>query len=188
MSSATGSLSTPPSNHLHLDAQFCFPVYAANNLIQRAYRPLLAPLGLTYPQYLVMMVLWEDDGDGGGVSVSSLGERLYLDSGTLSPLLQRLEAKRLVKKRPDSDDARRVVVGLSAKGRALRAAAQQVPEALVCRLLPGGVEPTTLAGLEATRAQLRHLAQTLNGLIPESSSAPSAFAASRRKTSAASRR
>jgi DNA-binding MarR family transcriptional regulator len=188
MSSGTESLSTPPPTPLHLDAQFCFPVYAANNLIQRAYRPLLAPLGLTYPQYLVLMVLWENDGAGRGVSVSSLGERLFLDSGTLSPLLQRLEAKRLVKKRPDSDDARRVVIGLSAKGRGLRAAAQQIPEALVCRLLPAGVDPTTLAGLEATRAQLRNLAQTLDGLSPEAASAPSMSAASRRKTSAASRR
>jgi DNA-binding MarR family transcriptional regulator len=148
------SPSTPmPGDLLALDAQFCFPVYAAAHLIQRLYRDLLAPLGLTYPQYLAMLVLWEHE----TVTVKALGERLLLDSGTLSPLLQRLEQRRLVKKRKDADDARRVVVSLTAKGRALRADAARVPEALVCRLLQEG-------GSDAA-VHLGALRQQLQGLI-----------------------
>ncbi len=178
-----------PRDPLRLDAQFCFPVYAANNLIQRAYRSLLQPLGLTYPQYLVLLVLWEADIDesDGGVSVSGLGGRLFLDSGTLSPLLQRLEAKRLIKRRVDADDARRVSIVLSAKGRALRADAARVPEALVCRLLPTAPSSETLAGLEATRAQLRALALTLNA--PDDDEPPRRASQTRRRPrSAASAR
>lgn len=117
--------------HLRLDAQVCFPLYAATNLVTRAYRPLLKPLGLTYPQYLVMLVLWETP----SITVKALCARLLLDSGTVSPLLQRLHAQRLITKRVDPADARRVVVGLAARGERLRAEARAVPEALLCRLL-----------------------------------------------------
>jgi DNA-binding MarR family transcriptional regulator len=116
---------------LHLDAQFCFPLYAAAHVVARAYRPLLEPLGLTYPQYLVMLVLWEEQ----TVTVKALGERLHLDSGTLSPLLARLSTARLVKKQRDKDDARKVAITLTAKGLALRDDAAGVPEALVCEIL-----------------------------------------------------
>lgn len=145
---------------LSLDAQFCFPVYAATNLIVRAYRPLLEPLGLTYPQYLVMLVLWES----APLTVKALGDRLLLDSGTLSPLLQRLEQRRLVKKRPDAEDARRVVVGLTEKGRSLRADAARVPEALYCRLLAEG-GPDAAVRVGALRRQLKDLVTTLSASL-----------------------
>lgn len=145
----------PPADLLRLDAQFCFPLYAATNLITRAYRPLLKPLGLTYPQYLVMLVLWEQP----SLTVKALGQRLLLDSGTLSPLLQRLEGQRLVKKTTDPDDARRVIVAITAKGEALRARALQVPEALICRLLErhGPVTADDAVALHGLQQQLRAL-------------------------------
>ncbi len=113
---------------LHLDQQLCFALYAASNRIQRLYRPLLEPLGLTYPQYLVMLVLWQH----GRRSVGELGEALHLDSGTLTPLLKRLEAAGLVVRKRCSEDERRVFVDLSAEGRALRVQAQGVPARLAC--------------------------------------------------------
>lgn len=94
----------------------------------KLYKPLLAPLGLTYPQYLVMLVLWEDD----GLSVSALGQRLSLDSGTLTPLLKRLEASTLIERRRAQDDERRVDIHLTSSGRALRAQALSIPHELAC--------------------------------------------------------
>lgn len=143
-----------PPDLLRLDAQVCFPLYAATNLITRAYRPLLKPLGLTYPQYLVLLVLWEQP----SITVKDLCARLLLDSGTVSPLLNRLEASGLVKKRADPDDGRRVIVRLTAKGERLQGPARQVPEALLCRLLEHG------GGVEAA-AQLHGLQQQLRTLI-----------------------
>jgi len=135
----------PASELLKLDSQICFQFYAATNLIGRIYRPLLEPLGLTYPQYLAMLVLWES----GPVTVRALGERLMLESGTLSPLLKRLQQQRLVKKAEDPADARRVIVSLTAKGDALREEAANVPRTLVCRLLEQGGSPESLMTLQA---------------------------------------
>ncbi len=115
---------------LRLDAQLCFPLYAAANATIRAYRPILAPLGLTYPQYLVMLVLWERDAR----SVSEIGASLHLDSGTLTPLLKRLEAAGLVDRRRQPEDERVVLVGLTDAGRALREKALAVPKAMGSRL------------------------------------------------------
>lgn len=119
---------------LHLDQQLCFALYAASNRIQRLYRPLLEPLGLTYPQYLVMLVLWQH----GRRSVSEVGEALHLDSGTLTPLLKRLETAGLVSRQRCSEDERRVHVDLTAEGRALRKRAIGLPERVGCatRLAP----------------------------------------------------
>jgi MarR family transcriptional regulator, organic hydroperoxide resistance regulator len=114
---------------LRLDKQLCFAVYSASRAITRAYGPLLEPLGLTYPQYLVMLVLWEGD----GVSVTELGDRLALDSGTLTPLLKRLEQQGRVVRRRDAEDERVVCIVLTAEGRALLGAAKRVPEGLACR-------------------------------------------------------
>lgn len=111
---------------LALDAQLCFALYAASLSLTKRYKPLLAPLGLTYPQYLVMLVLWEGD----GITVTRLGERLELDSGTLTPLLKRLEAAGLVQRLRDTADERRVLLRLSAAGRALRRRASGVPRAI----------------------------------------------------------
>jgi DNA-binding MarR family transcriptional regulator len=114
---------------LKLDAQLCFLLYTATRTVTQAYGPLLGPLGLTYPQYLVMLVLWEQD----GVSVGRLGQRLYLDSGTLTPLLKRMEAQGLVERRRSQDDERVVEIHLTEAGRALRERATGVPSALFCR-------------------------------------------------------
>jgi DNA-binding MarR family transcriptional regulator len=111
---------------LRLDRQICFPLYAASNLLTRLYRPVLAKLGLTYPQYLVMLVLWESAPQ----SVSELGARLHLDSGTLTPLLKRLEQAGFVSRQRDAGDERRVLIDLTAAGRTLRRKASAVPTTL----------------------------------------------------------
>lgn len=114
---------------LKLDRQLCFALYSASRLLTRAYRPLLEPLGLTYPQYLAMLVLWE--ADGAPLSVQGLGDRLMLDSGTLTPMLKRLEADGLVVRSRSRNDERVVEIALTARGRALRARAAAVPCALL---------------------------------------------------------
>jgi MarR family transcriptional regulator, organic hydroperoxide resistance regulator len=113
----------------HLDEQLCFALYSASRALTRAYAPLLEPLGLTYPQYLVLLVLWERD----GVPVKQLGERLALDSGTLTPLLKRLAGQGLVERRRGKDDERVVRIHLTSAGRALRSRARKVPMELACR-------------------------------------------------------
>ena len=113
-------------NQLCLDEQLCFPIYAASNLIVKAYRPFLTPLGLTYPQYLVMLVLWEKD----CVSVGDLGQILHLDSGTLTPLLKRMETSGLISRSRDPNDERRVLISLKDKGRDLSAEAEKIPKEL----------------------------------------------------------
>jgi DNA-binding MarR family transcriptional regulator len=108
---------------LLLDNQLCFALYSASLAMTKLYKPLLEELGLTYPQYLVMLVLWEGD----GLMVSELGQRLSLDSGTLTPLLKRLETAGLVSRMRDVDDERRVHIHLTAAGRKLKTRAAQVP-------------------------------------------------------------
>ena len=117
---------SPPTPHawLALDKQLCFALYSASLAMTKVYKPLLAPLGLTYPQYLVMLALWEDDGQ----SVSGLGARLALDSGTLTPLLKRLEAQGQVVRERDVEDERRVIVRLTPAGRKLKIQARRVPQ------------------------------------------------------------
>src|ERR1700758_4597195 len=97
---------------LRLDNQICFAVYSAAHAVNRVYKPLLDRLGLTYPQYLVMLALWESD----GVPVKEIGERLFLDSGTLTPLLKRLEAAGLLKRNRSSADERQVLIALTPQG------------------------------------------------------------------------
>lgn len=126
MNDATAPAATPAA--LLLDNQFCFALYATTLAMQKVYRKLLAPLGLTYPQYLVMMVLWERDGQ----TVSQIGEPLGLDSATLTPLLKRLEAAGLVSRSRAASDERQVVVSLSEAGRAMRGRAEEVPAAMLC--------------------------------------------------------
>jgi DNA-binding MarR family transcriptional regulator len=108
---------------LQLDNQLCFAVYSTSLAMTKLYKPLLDELGLTYPQYLAMLVLWEKD----GLMVSELGERLYLDSGTLTPLLKRLEASGLVSRLRDVADERRVHITLTPAGRKLKALAAKIP-------------------------------------------------------------
>jgi DNA-binding MarR family transcriptional regulator len=139
---------------LRLDAQLCFLLYATSRAVMQAYVPLLEPLGLTYPQYLVMLVLWEED----GATVGHLGERLHLDSGTLTPLLKRLEAAGLVRRTRSTSDERVVEIWLSPAGRRLRAKAEGVPVSLFCK--------TGLSSASAERlgSELRRL---LGSLQPE---------------------
>jgi len=109
------------SDPLQLDDQLCFALYHASRALTRAYGPLLEPLGLTYPQYLVLLVLWEGD----GLSVKDIGERLKLDSGTLTPLLKRLEQQGLVARQRGEDDERVVRIHLTPAGRSLRTRARK---------------------------------------------------------------
>ena len=138
-----------------LDHQLCFALYSSSLLMTKLYKPVLAPLGLTYPQYLVMLVLWETD----EISVGELGARLFLDSGTLTPLLKRMEGAGLLARTRAADDERRVIVALSASGRALRRKAAQVPldmaRATGCRL----------SELAALTAQLHALRSNLAGQL-----------------------
>ena len=119
-----------------LDRQLCFALYSSSLMMTKLYKPVLAPLGLTYPQYLVLLVLWEADaespGHRGAMSVGAIGERLYLDSGTLTPLLKRMQAIGLLERARATDDERRVVVTLTAAGRALRRRAETVPMQVAC--------------------------------------------------------
>jgi MarR family transcriptional regulator, organic hydroperoxide resistance regulator len=111
---------------LSLDRHLCFALYSASRAMTAAYRPILTELNLTYPQYLVLLVLWEE----GRATVGGLGERLQLDSGTLSPLLKRLEANGFVRRERSSTDERLVDVTLTAAGRRLERRAQCMPERL----------------------------------------------------------
>jgi DNA-binding MarR family transcriptional regulator len=116
-----------PDQALQLDNQLCFALYSASLAMTKLYKPLLEELGLTYPQYLVMLVLWEGD----GLMVSELGQRLSLDSGTLTPLLKRLEASGLISRLRDVQDERRVHIHLTAAGRKLKAKAAKVPACIL---------------------------------------------------------
>lgn len=113
---------------LKLDNQLCFALYSTQLAMNKLYRGLLKALDLTYPQYLVMLVLWEQDQR----TVSEIGERLFLDSATLTPLLKRLEAAGLVSRRRDTADERQVVISLTDAGRALRAKAADIPQQIGC--------------------------------------------------------
>ncbi len=136
---------------LRLDNQLCFLFHRISRELTAAYRPLLTDLGLTYPQYVVMLVLWEDDGLG----VGEIGERLSLDSGTLSPLLRRLESAGLVERRRAESDERRVSIHLTQAGRALEAQAVDIPGTLAAQLADDDVE------YDQARSALRDLADRL---------------------------
>jgi DNA-binding MarR family transcriptional regulator len=134
---------------LLLSNQLCFAIYSTAHAFNRVYKPLLDRLGLTYPQYLVMLVLWERD----DLSVKEIGERLFLDSGTLTPLLKRLEAAHLVKRTRSVEDERQVLVGLTAQGAGLREKAKAViPPAI---LAATGCSIGELAALQEKLVALR---------------------------------
>jgi len=151
-----------PEDWLHLDVQLCFALYASSLAMTKLYKPLLTPLGLTYPQYLVMLVLWEAE----GISVSALGQRLSLDSGTLTPLLKRLESAALIMRRRASDDERRVDLFLTDSGAALQRQALAIPPALACA---SGCSPTELVSLTQ---RLHELREQLTAAISFPSSSP----------------
>ncbi|HEY1098460.1 MAG TPA: MarR family transcriptional regulator [Myxococcota bacterium] len=151
--STTKKTTSTTMSPLHLDAQLCFAISRAARAMTSTYAPLLEPLGLTHPQYLVMLVLWEQDAQ----RVTDIGTRLHLDSGTLTPLLKRLEQRGLVERRRGVDDERTVFIHLTAEGRALRQRAEQIPEGMACKV---ALDVDEFVGL---RAQLLALADRLRG-------------------------
>lgn len=137
------SLDEAEFNPLSLDNQLCFPLYAASRELTRCYKPFLDPLGLTYPQYVTMMVLWEHD----GLKVGELGTRLHLDSATLTPLLKRLESRGYVTRQRSTIDERAVIVSLTEEGRALREQALSVPGCVARRISMTSEEAIELKAL-----------------------------------------
>jgi DNA-binding MarR family transcriptional regulator len=133
---------------LRLDDQLCFSLYSASLAMTKLYKPMLEPIGLTYPQYLALLVLWERD----GLTVGELGERLFLDSGTLTPLLKRMEGAGWLQRERDSGDERRVLVRLTPEGRALKRRAQAVPRQLAAAT---GCSAEELVSLTRRLQQLR---------------------------------
>jgi len=146
-----------PDAPLLLGNQLCFAVYSTAHAFNRAYKPLLDRLGLTYPQYLVMLVLWERD----GVPVKDIGERLLLDSGTLTPLLKRLEAAELVKRTRSTEDERQVLIALTPRGQALKEKARKVPEGILA------ASNCSVAELLAMKNELVALRDRLNAALGE---------------------
>ncbi|WP_199608655.1 MarR family winged helix-turn-helix transcriptional regulator [Flocculibacter collagenilyticus] len=118
------------TDNLKLSNQLCFKLYACSKEVTRLYRPLLAPLNLTYPQYLVMLVLWEADSP---IAIKQIGKQLLLDTGTLTPLLKRLEANALITRERLKEDERVVVIKLTNQGKQLKAKAEDIPKMLACQ-------------------------------------------------------
>ncbi len=129
-----------------LDNQLCFRLYTASRLITQAYHPLLSDHGLTYPQYLVLLVLWEKDAQ----PVNDIAKRLLLETNTVTPLLKRMEAEGIVTRTQGIKDARQTIVKLTAKGRGLQEKLMNVPEAVGSAVLCESVTPETVPGLFAT--------------------------------------
>ena len=144
---------TKETNMLALDNQFCFALYSASLALTKTYKPLLEALNLTYPQYLVMLVLWEQD----DVLVKEIGQALFLDSGTLTPLLKRLESAGLLIRQRDAQDERQVRIVLTPEGKQLRKAAMAIPPQIVC------ASGQTLETLISLRQQLNDLREELHG-------------------------
>ena len=171
-STAGQPMPAAPADWLALDHQLCFALYAASLAMTKAYKPLLAPLDLTYPQYLVMLVLWEMDAeldaDGAppaeGITVSQLGDRLTLDSGTLTPLLKRLEGQGRLQRQRDAADERRVRLRLTAAGRALKAQALPIPQAIACAT---ACDLQQIGQLAAELTTLRQRLQSLSAALAE---------------------
>jgi DNA-binding MarR family transcriptional regulator len=138
-------------DRLHLDNQLCFALYAASRAMTAAYAPLLDELELTYPQYIVMLVLWEHDGE----RVSQIGERLHLDSATLTPLLKRLESRGLVERRRSGEDERVVEVFLTAAGKRLERKAADIPRCMLDKVQLNVTEAAKL------RDEVQHLTERL---------------------------
>jgi len=111
------------SDLLHLQEQLCFPIYATSRMITRLYQPHLDAIDLTYPQYLTMLVLWEKD----NLKIGDLGDRIYLKTNTLTPLLKKLEAKKMIVRERSKEDERSVIISLTKKGKDLKQKASVIP-------------------------------------------------------------
>lgn len=143
---------------LNLDEQMCFSLYSASLAMTKIYKPLLAPFGLTYPQYLVLLVLWQKD----SITVNALGERVFLDSGTLTPLLKRLEKLALITRKREAIDGREVIIALTPLGQSLRGDVVHIPASVSCNT------GCTLPEIKLLNQQLialrTHLNSNLNAL------------------------
>ena len=139
---------------LKLSNQLCFPIYAASRLITREYQPLLDKLGITYPQYLVLMVLWETD----NISVNDITKKLILNTNTVTPLLKRMEVQGLISRKRSENDERKVLVTLTDKGKELQKKAAEIPVELLKKLDPEKVDLNELVSL---RDQLNRLINTI---------------------------
>jgi len=129
---------------LKLDNQICFPFYAVSRLITREYQPHLDRLGITYTQYLVMLVLWEND----GISVNEITQRLILNTNTMTPLLKRMEGLGLISRMRSEDDERKIIVSLTEKGSAMKAEAGLIPESLMSNISPEAVNVEELLAMK----------------------------------------
>mgnify|MGYP000937837236 CR=1 FL=1 len=138
---------------LKLENQLCFPFYAASRLIIRAYQEDLDALGITYPQYLVMMVLWEDQ----VITVNQIAEKLILNTNTITPLLKRMETMGLITRTPSKTDQRKVMIGLTEEGKNMREKAAEIPSRLLQRLK---IDPT-----EESLQDFHNMKNQLNALI-----------------------
>ncbi len=144
-------------SNLKLSNFLCFAIYSTANAVTRAYQPRLGALGLTYPQYLVMVVLWEEENQ----TVKAIGDKLSLDSGTLTPLLKRLETAGLITRRRDTVDERQVLIGLTETGRSMRERAEAVPVAM------GQAFGCTMGEAQAMRSELIAMRDNLVASIDE---------------------
>ena len=133
-------------DQLKLGNQLCFPVYAASRLITREYQPFLDKLGITYPQYLVLMILWEED----SLPVNDIAKKLILNTNTITPLLKRMEKDGIIRRKRSGEDERKVIVQLTGKGKGLQEEAAQIPEQLAGRLIEGDLKPDDLIRLKET--------------------------------------
>lgn len=140
-----------PEDKLKLDNQLCFAVYVASKEIIKQYKPFLDPLGLTYTQYITLLALWEKS----DISVKELGQRLFLDSGTLTPLLKKLEAMNLIERVRSSDDERLIIVSLTKKGLDLKKEVIDIPDKIIC---------STNLNIESAVSLKKHLDILLDGM------------------------
>ena len=146
---------------LRLHNQLCFPIYAAAHLFIRQYQPYLDELGITYPQYLVLLALWETDGQ----SVSEIGKKLILNTNTVTPLLKRMEAQRLLRRERSREDERKVNVFLTEQGKQMQHAAAKIPELFISSLLSDAASLQDLTRIRDTlTVVIDHLSQQDNGV------------------------
>lgn len=153
---------------LQLSNQICFPLYSASRLMTQAYKPHLDELGITYPQYLVLMVLWEND----GLTVNQISGKLLLKTNTLSPLLKRMEHMKLLKRSRSKEDERTVIIELTTHGKQLKTKALPIPEKLVAELKSDKIEFEDLLALKDTLCELISVLNTKKVVLENQSVEP----------------
>lgn len=144
--------------NLELENQYCFPIYAASRVVTKLYTPLLNQLGLTYPQYLTMLVLWQYN----NLTVNEIGDKLMLESNTLTPLLKRLENQELITRKRSSSDERVVEISLTKKGLGLKQSAKSIPEQLACSISSSGISQEEMEQLKRTLLKLLTISEQKN--------------------------